>query len=845
MARKHSKETLAPKLALDAHEIESIQRVVQSKCESLRNVPPLGLGELADELGVLSSTILNWGNVGILKPEVGIKGKQRIVNQYTQREVEKALLAKELTGRGWAPQQVLGAIPFWELSRRERDQTVFRPSPELSLSGRAALLLRARLLAFIGQLTAGLERPVTNCSLLVHKLSVQTELSKSGWVKWEPKSREQFLALANKKNSVAGYASKGTGEMQIYQRDKGRLQEITHGHNFYAIQFSGPSSDSVFEVVSGFEASSEDGLFAQLKQDPDLDIASVLARHLDQLTLLASILVDILVDVEAQLANYRLPADSQLHALVNMVCLAKADKWNFCGFLVTANETMLKMAAASINYPQRLKEQLYSIVSRGDRAPSLPGWVFANQDSVIIENITLDDPRLPDNNPEGLRALALIPAVSDKNVEGVLLVGNRNKQNDTIRCFNENELKLLQVFARVIGEAQARERLAYFDAQFVSMPRDEALQQDEKELRTALAHLTAKIKEHATNQMGLDNSVILFAVRLDGYGRLYSFNKVAAEWFAHRIRQALHLYLSREKIDDWQCPLRSRVFILSGDQIVGLIGHTQQDVRQLRDDIGEKLAHESQLIAQHTDKVAIKAYVWSVHFTYRDLVQQFGLSGPTPDSDALDGLAQHLIARTRGALKIVHYVHQGDDYMRKRDYSRARTEYDMADSNDHNNPYILRHKSECLAEIGSYKEAIKYGELAVKHDPTYAGSYRRLADAYLGDGDFENALKNYREAINHAPNEPIYHLSLAQALILRAPQGDLEEVINILNDAMGLDSPNNKVKYLAYKGEAYMRYKQFEAAALWYDQALRFDADNEALKWQLQKARQEARVRAG
>jgi tetratricopeptide (TPR) repeat protein len=177
--------------------------------------------------------------------------------------------------------------------------------------------------------------------------------------------------------------------------------------------------------------------------------------------------------------------------------------------------------------------------------------------------------------------------------------------------------------------------------------------------------------------------------------------------------------------------------------------------------------------------------------------------------------------------------------MRRRDYSAARAEYDIAYKNDPGNPYALRHITECLTEIELYDEAVKYGLLAVEHDPKYAGSYRRLADAYISLGDFENALENYRKAIAHAEGNPVNFLSLAQTLILRGEPDDLEVIIDTLNQAMGYDAPDDRTraKYLRYKGDACLRFEEYRQAATWYEQALRFDPENEELRWMLKQTR--------
>jgi tetratricopeptide (TPR) repeat protein/DNA-binding transcriptional MerR regulator len=820
----------------------ALLRVIQARCEHLGADTLLGLTELSDEIGVKQDELLYWEKQGILKPVSASKG-HRSVKKYPLSEVEKAHLAQELKKRKWKPLKIAGVAALWESWEQQATQSKAPPT-ELDQAGRARVLLIARLLALVAQLTGGLSAPPRNCFLLAHQLVSPEELPKPNTLRVVEKDKKQVSLLARQKNSLTGVCSE-TGEVLLYLRDQERLQQEIEDRSYLAVQLRGDTEVLSFEIIYGFKPAVEDGQILQIQQNLDSDRVQETAfirQHRFLLHLFYLLCVTV-VDLEAELVS-RLPSTSNIvHALVNAVTLVSEDKWDFAGFLTPVNPTTLRVMAASVNYPQRLKEQLYVIDASGDQVPSLPGWALAHRDHIVIENLLPNDPRLPDQNPEGLRALAIIPAIALDRTEGVIFIGSRRRLSEDRQYFDQEEIKMLYVLARIVAEAQARERLAQNDDVLLAIPEAVSPEvQGEDELRRALMDVGGTIISHARAVVGMDNYVILLAVRLEGYGRLFTLNRVAGEWLTQQIQRTLHHQLEYIVHDDWESPLPSRVFTIAGDQFVGLLGRTKENVRQLRSDIGTRLANLSQLVSQHSPEIAVVVHLWSVHFTYQDLTQQFRLDSPTESS--LGKLVTHLLERTKGALRIVANVQRGDAYMRRRDYSAARTEYDIAHKNDLGNPYALRHITECLTEMGLYSEAVKYGQLAVERDPKYAGSYRRLADAYVGLDDFENALDNYRKAIDYAETDPVNHLRLAEALILRAEPGGLETIIDILNQAMGYDAPDNstRAKYLRIKAEACVRYKQYRQASTWYEQALRFDSVNEQLHSALKLARHLAKT---
>ena len=144
-----------------------------------------------------------------------------------------------------------------------------------------------------------------------------------------------------------------------------------------------------------------------------------------------------------------------------------------------------------------------------------------------------------------------------------------------------------------------------------------------------------------------------------------------------------------------------------------------------------------------------------------------------------------------------------------------------------------------MTEMGRFDEAIEYGKKAIDIDSGFAGSHRRLAEAYVRQGNLEEAVSNYQHALTRAGKDPMIFLKMAQALILQADPTKFESIIDTLTQAMSYDVPNPKVRamYLRYKGDACMTYRKYNNAVSWYEQGFNLDPENKNLEWELGKAR--------
>ena len=71
---------------------------------------------------------------------------------------------------------------------------------------------------------------------------------------------------------------------------------------------------------------------------------------------------------------------------------------------------------------------------------------------------------------------------------------------------------------------------------------------------------------------------------------------------------------------------------------------------------------------------------------------------------------------------------------------------------------------------------------AIKHKPDYAGAYYNIGNALLNDGQFDEAVANYRRALEIQPDYAEVHCSLGVAL---KELGQVDDAIASFQDCAG------------------------------------------------------------
>jgi tetratricopeptide (TPR) repeat protein len=133
----------------------------------------------------------------------------------------------------------------------------------------------------------------------------------------------------------------------------------------------------------------------------------------------------------------------------------------------------------------------------------------------------------------------------------------------------------------------------------------------------------------------------------------------------------------------------------------------------------------------------------------------------------------------------------GLQYFNRKDYDRAMSEYQMAESIYPNYPELLGNIGDLYILQEKYKEAIGYLRRAVTMAPQFPALRQDLATALRKNGDFAGAIAEedriidfYDELIRKNPSNPDHHYYKANALYF---QGKNEEALNEWRLTLQLD----------------------------------------------------------
>lgn len=120
----------------------------------------------------------------------------------------------------------------------------------------------------------------------------------------------------------------------------------------------------------------------------------------------------------------------------------------------------------------------------------------------------------------------------------------------------------------------------------------------------------------------------------------------------------------------------------------------------------------------------------------------------------------------------------------------------VAQKVDENHPRCLAARARLTSRKGNYAEALKIIQSALPATgapqstaptqlPAGPATLRALGDALMELDQWEEALRVFRQGLEAAPHEPVSHLHLAQALVLRAEAQRLSEAMEIIQHAPG------------------------------------------------------------
>jgi tetratricopeptide (TPR) repeat protein/CHAT domain-containing protein len=161
------------------------------------------------------------------------------------------------------------------------------------------------------------------------------------------------------------------------------------------------------------------------------------------------------------------------------------------------------------------------------------------------------------------------------------------------------------------------------------------------------------------------------------------------------------------------------------------------------------------------------------------------------------------------------------------EFEKAVDDFTRAIDLDRSAPLYWENRGVALRKLGLFAEALADFQKAIElaeTDPKgldAAARYAQRGHGYYGQGDYENAVQDYRKALEHAPNAAYYHQYLAEALRLA---GNFAEAAPEYDKAIELD-PRNAERYMT-RGNAYRYEGQLARAIEDFDKAIALNEDD-------------------
>ena len=99
------------------------------------------------------------------------------------------------------------------------------------------------------------------------------------------------------------------------------------------------------------------------------------------------------------------------------------------------------------------------------------------------------------------------------------------------------------------------------------------------------------------------------------------------------------------------------------------------------------------------------------------------------------------------------------------DYKEAESYADMKDTRDVADADLHMKWADVCEELGRLDDAVRELNMAVRDDPANVTALRRLAEIHHDNGDFEKAVKQWREILKLRPDVATYYVAMGEILI--------------------------------------------------------------------------------
>jgi tetratricopeptide (TPR) repeat protein len=426
-----------------------------------------------------------------------------------------------------------------------------------------------------------------------------------------------------------------------------------------------------------------------------------------------------------------------LAVLVEIIA-ASSDAWDYCDVLVPepsddGEEKWLRLLEYSSKFPSQLNGKMVEI------GQPLSGWYYRYRQSVVVEHVAENDPRIAFYEEEGRPiAAAAMPAIAeDQRVVGVIYVAKHGQMGGRHSVFTEESLAFLKAFGYICGDMIARDQIEIETVRSLNHVSTRCLLTQFSSLEELIQRVIDEVQRGVSPEKVAVSWIYFLTLNIQTTSK-----DMVSQWLCQQGTDLTRNFLSDHL---WHPPHRDSLPVgkceIGTDQYVfATLKPVELPEEQYKQRI-TRLQEEMKLM--RIGKLSPDFYPSAITFRYEDLRQQL-------ENDGMTALVADIKKRTLERLTAGPYFQRGHEALFTNDLDRAVSEFEDALRYVPDSGYGYKHLAEARmlqGTEGSTELAIEKCQDALKLNPHYASAHCLLADCYSYQGRFGEALIEYERTL--------------------------------------------------------------------------------------------------
>jgi tetratricopeptide (TPR) repeat protein len=678
--------------------------------------------------------LADWINFGLVNPV--IEEGRRNIFMFGRDQITEILLTYKLH---YDPEyklsytDILTLLLQEERWKNESGKSYIQPiADELpsNQKNRAISILRSRILGII--LTWFFSKRIPeNMLILVRKstrfmLELEKGIAKAEFAWINRDEAQDEIGLVRKDDDVFGHVSPES-EVLFSGLNYTNLRQTPYKEWLLIRIFLGePSGEYI--LMFGFEPSTLD--------KNQVDLSSI-----EEKKYILGLLLAVVHSQGKDISPGELEKQDHSTALRSLaeVIPTLSKNWEYCAILAKKvnNHDQLEIKAASQSFPKDLLKNMPNI--QVDYGEALSGWSIQWDYPIKIQQIGPDDSWPAFQEMEKAWAGFAVPSHANGRSNGVLYIGTSQKKNIIGPVFDDNDARVLQILAEVIGELIERNliRRSIETNALRIIHKPECKKQNWMSLKQDISQSIEAIRDQKVGEMdNLHFTVVKTeindetATRHPGLASWYPDHVLETTWefITRNYAGTPSLYLHKDN------PKEFAIFMPD-------VQITDENDRELRNKL-KNLLCSLDINFSAKDHAVATAYLWTIPFRKENIKSR--LFGQPPVEKVID-FSNRIVQDGEDLFVQLPFREKAHEKERNKDFQGAVELYMRAWYFSRNNTYLIRHIAKTYELIHEYQNSIDWWKLLIQKEYC-AYALTRCARAYALAGQFSKSLALYAEA---------------------------------------------------------------------------------------------------